>query len=262
MWAASGRPHDSRMRIPQRLSKTVAAAVLGALALTACGTADATGRPPAKATAVDAAAPAKPTPTPTSARKLPSDALADDPDPEARFLSVLVRVMEECTPGGLPDPSEIPEEAEPPSGPMPDKPPLPEEPPLSEEVPLPEDAPVPTSSPAPARTGPVEEVALDPLDRCAGDAHAERVRPAFAGRAPAGFEALRKGLTELDYPPSRIHRMPDHQGAPRARLDLRFMGNHLVLEITGTTDGVRVEPFGVPETEDVDVTEVRRKPSP
>lgn len=47
MWAVRGRPHDSRMRISQRLSKPVTAAVLGAaLALTA-GTGAASAAAPA-----------------------------------------------------------------------------------------------------------------------------------------------------------------------------------------------------------------------
>ncbi|MEV6655186.1 hypothetical protein [Streptomyces sp. NPDC051219] len=39
-----------------------------------------------------------------------------------------------------------------------------------------------------------------------------------------------------------------------------MMGSHLALEITGTSSGVIVEAFGAPETEDVNVTDVKRKP--
>ncbi|MET9935927.1 MULTISPECIES: hypothetical protein [unclassified Streptomyces] len=49
--------------------------------------------------------------------------------------------------------------------------------------------------PAPTRTGPVEEVPLDPLDECAGDAHAERVLRAFDSTGPADRPAPRKKLT-------------------------------------------------------------------
>ncbi|MEU1538779.1 hypothetical protein ABZ461_11740 [Actinacidiphila glaucinigra] len=45
-----------------------------------------------------------------------------------------------------------------------------------------------------------------------------------------------------------------------ASVDLRFMGSRLALEVTGTSSGVIVEVFGAPETEDVEVTDVRRKP--
>jgi len=41
-----------------------------------------------------------------------------------------------------------------------------------------------------------------------------------------------------------------------------MMGSHLALEVTWTSSGVVVEAFGDPETEDVNVTEVKRKPKP
>jgi hypothetical protein len=36
------------------------------------------------------------------------------------------------------------------------------------------------------------------------------------------------------------------------------MGSHLVLEVTATGSGVVAEAFGVPEGEDVNVTQVQR----
>lgn len=39
-----------------------------------------------------------------------------------------------------------------------------------------------------------------------------------------------------------------------------MMGNHLALEVTGTSRGMIVETFGAPETENVKVTDVKRKP--
>ncbi|MDV5146184.1 hypothetical protein R1T08_18745 [Streptomyces sp. SBC-4] len=253
------------MRTPNRLAKIVLAAALGSMALTACGTADATGRNSVKVSAVgvEAAQTSKPTPsptpTPTPTRSLPSDDLATHPDPEMRFLALFSRVLDGCVPGGLPEPPADPaaDDATPPQNlPAGTKP----EEPGDLSVPL--DAPEPPSSPeqAPTRSGPVEEVPLTVTDKCAGDAHAQRIREAFDGAGPADQPALRKKLTALDYPPSRIHRMPDHGGSPRARIDLRFMGNNLILEVTGTDRGVLVESFGAPETMDVDVAKVKRKP--
>lgn len=255
MWAAIGRSHDSRMRTPNRLAKIVLAAALGSVVLTGCGTADATGKPPAKASAVGVGASASPSPS----RSLPSDGLATHPDPEMRFLALFSRVLDGCVPGGLPEPpADLAADDEVPPQNRPGQP-MPEEP---GDLSVPSDAPEPPPSPepAPTRSGPVEEVPLTATDKCVGDAHAQRIREAFDGTGPADQSALRKKLSSLDYPPSRIHRMPDHGGSPRARIDLRFMGNNLVLEVTGTARGVLVEPFGAPETEDVDVTKVKRKP--
>ncbi len=260
MWAARRRSHDSCMRTPNRLAKIVLAAALGSMALTACGTVDATGKPPAKVSAAAVGASAKPAPaaTPTPTRSLPSDDLATHPDPFARFLALNSRVLDGCVPGGLPEPPSLePEESLPPQN-QPGQP-MPEEP---EELPFPTDfpPPPPAPEPAPTKSGPVEEVPLTDVEKCAGDAHAERVRTAFDDAAPADYPALQKKLTSLDYPPSFINRMPDQGGSPRARIDLRFMGGRLVLDVTGTDRGVTAEPFGAPETEDVRITEVKRKP--
>ncbi|MFE1552811.1 hypothetical protein [Streptomyces sp. NPDC058718] len=249
------------MRTPNRLAKIVLAAALGSMALTACGTEDATGRPPAKASAVgvDARPASKPTPAPTSTRPLPTDDLAKHSDPEMRLLALYSRVLDGCVPGGLPKPPADPvadDETPPQNLPGGSKP---EEP---GDLSVPSDAPEPPYSPEPAPTGsgPVEEVPLTAVDKCAGDAHAQRIHEAFDGAGPADQMDLRKELVALDYPPTRIHPMPDHGGLPRVRIDLRFIGNNLILEVTGTDRGVLVESFGAQETEDVDVTKVKRKP--
>lgn len=259
MWAALGCSHDSRMRTPNRLAKIVLAAALGSVVLTGCGTADTTGKVPAKASAVGVGASATATAKPT--RSLPSDDLATHPDPEMRFLALFSRVLDGCVPGGMPQPPASPEaDDSPPPQNQPGQP-MPEEP---GDLSVPSEAPEPPPSPEPATTksGPVDEVPLTITDKCVGDAHAQRIREAFDGAGPADQSALQKKLTSLDYPPSRVHRMPDSGGSPRARIDLRFMGNNLILEVTGTGRGVLVEPFGAPETEDVDVTKVKRKANP
>ncbi|MFI9296275.1 hypothetical protein [Streptomyces gardneri] len=249
------------MRTPNRLAKIVLAAALGSMALTACGTVDATGKPPAKVSAAAVGASAKPAPaaTPTPTRSLPSDDLATHPDPLARFLALYSRVLDGCVPGGLPEPPLSPDEGEsvPPQN-LPGEP-MPEEP---GDFSVPSDAPEPPPAPepAPTRSGPFEEVPLTDVEKCTGDAHADRVRTAFDGAAPADYPALRKKLESLDYPPSFIERMPDQDGSPRVRVDLRFMAGNLVLEVTGTDRGVTAEPFGAPEVELARVTEVKRKP--
>ncbi|MEU2118765.1 hypothetical protein ABZ567_24685 [Streptomyces sp. NPDC016459] len=243
------------MRTPNRFAQIVLAAALGSMALTACGGAD-----PSRTSAVGATVSEKPKPKPepSSRRSLPSDALATHPDPEMRFLALSSRVLDGCVPGGVPQPPSVGPEDGPPPQNTPDLP-MPEEP---GDLSVPSGAPEPPTSPkpTPTRSGPVEEVALTATDECVGDAHAERIRTAFGSGGPADYPVLRKKLTGLDYPPSRVHRMPDHAGSPRARIDLRFMGGNLVLEVTGTRDQVLVEPFGAPETEDVRITDVKRKP--
>ncbi|MFE5715657.1 hypothetical protein ACFQ7J_33170 [Streptomyces sp. NPDC056501] len=247
------------MRTPNRLAKFVLAAALGSMALTACGTADATGKPGAKAPAVGVGASAKPkqkpAATPTPPRMIPSDALATHPDPEVRILALVTRITNECAPGTMPELPALPAvddisapvdpEGQPPRSPEP--------------LPLPTDIPEPPSS---EPTGPAEEVSLGPVDKCGGDAHAERIRKAFDGESPADYAELRKKLTALDYLPESIHRMPDRGGEPRARIDLRdmSMSDNLVLEVTGTARGVTAEYFGVPVSGDVKITEVKRKP--
>ncbi|MFI8186734.1 hypothetical protein ACIF70_40570 [Actinacidiphila glaucinigra] len=128
-------------------------------------------------------------------------------------------------------------------------------------VPLPSDAPAPPeSTPSPAKPKSLEEVPLTDIERCSGSEHAKRVSEAFKDTKTTSYQAMHTTLTGLDYPASRIHQMPNRADAPRARLDLRFMGSHVALEVTGTSSGVIVEVFGAPESEDVKVTDVRRKP--
>ncbi|KMS69531.1 hypothetical protein ACM01_35000 [Streptomyces viridochromogenes] len=177
-------------------------------------------------------------------------------DPELRFLEVMRRILQGCAPdapdgsGGAPKPEDLPGyegEPTPRYGPGETPPSVP-----GDEA----DTPVPADSTGPR---PVKEVPLTGAEKCNGSEHAERVSGAFKNTRTSAYEAIHRKLTDLDYPASRIHQMPDHAGAPRARLDLRLMGGHLALEITGTGNGVIVEAFGAPETEDVKVTDVRRK---
>ncbi|MFE7552039.1 hypothetical protein [Streptomyces gardneri] len=258
------------MRTPNRLAKIVLAAALGSMALTACGTADATGKPPAKVPAAAVGASAKP----TAPRMIPADALETHPDPEVRSWAMFTRITNECAPGTMPELPALPADddisrtAGPEEQPPTDPEPLPLPTDLPEPLPtyLPEPPPLPTDLPEPPSaepepTGPAEEMPLvGPVDKCGADAHAERIRKAFDGESPADYAELRKKLTALHYLPENIHRMPDRGGKPQVRIDLRdmSMSGDLVLEVTGTARGVTAEYFGAPA--DVKVTEVKRKP--
>ncbi|MFJ2739311.1 hypothetical protein ACIO3O_06545 [Streptomyces sp. NPDC087440] len=107
-----------------------------------------------------------------------------------------------------------------------------------------------------------EEVPLGAMEKCEGDFHTKRITKAFHTPGPTPYPTLHHTLTTLDYPSSVIHRMPDHEGAARVRIDLRFMGGNLVLEVTATTKGVQVDPFGASEQSELKVTDVKRKPTP
>ncbi|MFJ3717970.1 hypothetical protein [Streptomyces sp. NPDC090057] len=239
------------------LSKPVLVAALGCLVLSGCGT---------QKTATDQ----------TSAGSAVSAATTQGTrhdDPQKRFLQLITRITLDCAPdrrndkgdGAVPKPEDLPGEEEGPTlryGPS-------ETPPGDPNadgdipVPLPSDAPrPPESTPSPAEPASLREVPLTGIEKCSGREHAERISEAFGATRTTSHEAMRKRLMRLDYPASRIHRMPDHAGAPRARLDLRFMGGNLALEITGTSSGVIVEAFGAPESDDVKVADVRRKPKP
>ncbi|WP_345653842.1 hypothetical protein [Streptomyces siamensis] len=235
------------------LQKPVLLTALGCLVLSGCGRLNASADQTPAGSAVSA-----------TARR---DALSDSSDPEIRFLALLGRVMDTCAPdssrgadGGVPEPEDLPgaeEESTPRYGPGETPPGTPNE---EGDIPVPLDDPAPaTTSPDSTRRGPVKEVPLTGIDKCMGGEHAQRVREAFENARTTGYQAMREKLMGLDYPASRIHRMPDRAGAPRARLDLRFMGNQLALEVTLTDGGVDVEPFGAPETDDVKVAEVQRK---
>ncbi|MFJ8695306.1 hypothetical protein [Streptomyces roseolilacinus] len=237
---------------------------LGCVALFGCGTQNAaTGRSPAGGTLV--AAP-------------PSDAPPGDEDAELRFLALMTRTAQGCAPDAPDGGGSVPAPEDPPGGegaPAPRYGPgetPPGVPNAEGEIPVPLADPAPPG-PAPESTGPtavdpvrpagpVEEVPLTGVEECDGGAHAKRVREAFGNTRTAGHRAMREKLTDLGYPVSRIHRMPDRAGAPRVRLDLRVMDGRLALEVTAAGRGVTVEAFGAPETEDVRVTDVRRKRKP
>ncbi|MFF9475796.1 hypothetical protein ACF1E9_24645 [Streptomyces roseolus] len=236
------------------------ATALGALTLTACGTQGAAGEP--AATAAPAAVTASPSP-----RMLSGKDLERHPDPIVRAQAIALRIANTCVPGSaielppLPAVSHVAEAAapygtdEPPAPAVPpghggDLPPVPME--------LPSDLPEP---PDPAATVSHDEEPLTAADRCAADAHADRVRAAFT-TAPADEAALRKTLTGLDYLPESVHRMPG--GGPlRVRIDLRDLSpnDSLALELTATATGVRVDAFGAPIEGDPDITRIVREPA-
>lgn len=239
------------------LPKPVLVAALGCMVLSGCGTQNATTDPSPAGSAISATT--------------PPDAPPSDNAPEARFLALMTRITQGCAPdapngsgsGGVPKPEDLPgwEGAPTPRyGPGETPPGVPN----AEgdiPVPLPPDAPAPPeSTPSAAKPKSVKEVPLTGIEKCSGSEHAKRVSEAFKNTKTTSYQAMRKKLTGLDYPASVIQAMPNHAGAPRARLDLRMMGGHLALEVTRTNSGVIVEAFGAPETEDVKVTDVKRKP--
>ncbi|PBC75621.1 hypothetical protein BX265_0291 [Streptomyces sp. TLI_235] len=200
----------------------------------------------------------------------PADALSTSGDPQQRFLALITRITQAGAAespgdkggGAVPRPEDLLSggPATPRHGPG-RTPPGVANGDGDIPVPRPSDFPEPPpSTPGPVGPGPAEEVPLTAVDACAGAEHAKRIREAFRTGGASTFEAMRTTLTGLDYPVSRIHRTSDRAGAPLVRLDLRFMGDNLALEITGTTGGASVEAFGVSEREDVQVTDVRRDP--
>ncbi len=251
MWAVRARPHDSGMPTPKRLLKTVAltAAALGALTLTACGTQGAAGTP--SSAALSAAPSATPSP-----RMLSGEELERHPDPIVRAQAIAIRITNTCAPGTamelppLPAVSKLAETV--PGTPADEEPPTPADAP----VPLPTDLPEP---PGPEATVSYDEVPLNEVDRCAADAHADRVRAAFTGGAPADEAALRKALAGADYLPENVHRMPG-DGPLRVRVDLRDLSpnDNLALEVTATAGGVRVDAFGAPVAGGPEITDIRR----
>ncbi|MFI9297012.1 hypothetical protein [Streptomyces gardneri] len=116
-----------------------------------------------------------------------------------------------------------------------------------------------TSEPTPDSTQPVlsDPVPLTTTEQCAAQRHQLRIRKAFTGKETATYEQMRAGLTGLEYPGARIHRMPNFAGRPVVRLDLRVGAEHLALEVTDIGHGVMVEAFGAPQ--DWMVTDVRLK---
>ncbi|MFF9146375.1 hypothetical protein ACF1BN_16090 [Streptomyces sp. NPDC014861] len=113
-----------------------------------------------------------------------------------------------------------------------------------------------------ATTGtPVDEVRLGLIEQCVGDYHRRHIAQAFP-TGPADYAQLRARLVGLGYPAERVHRVPGHHGSPVARIDLRLgrFGGDVAVDVTGYRYFVTVEPFGVPASPSVDVTDVRRKP--
>ncbi|MEV6200538.1 hypothetical protein AB0M64_11215 [Streptomyces sp. NPDC051771] len=242
------------MTTSKRLLRTLAltATALGALALTACGTQGAAGKP--AATAAPAAAPAAVTASP-SPRMLSGKELERHPDPTVRAQAIALGIANACAPGSMIELPPLPAvsnlaELDPTAA----EPPAPAEPPVPVE--LPSDQP---PAPGPEATVSSDEVPLGKADRCAADAHADRVRAAFAAGAPADEAALRKALAGADYLPESVHRMPG-DGALRVQIDLRDLSpnDNLVLEVTATATGVRVDAFGAPIAGDLAITGIRR----
>lgn len=253
-----GAPQGVGMRSTFFLKPALVVA-LGCVALSGCGTQNATtGRAPAGGTLAAAS---------------PSDAPPGDEAAELRFLALMTRTARGCAPDAPDDGGgSVPAPEDPPGGegvPAPRYGPgetPPGVPNAEGGTPVPLDDPAPPGptpeSAGPTAVGPVEEVPLTGVEECDGGEHVKRVREAFGNTRTTGHRAMREKLTDLGYPVSRIHRMPDRAGAPRVRLDLRVMGGHLALEVTAAGRGVTVEAFGAPETEDVRVTDVRRKRKP
>ncbi len=230
-------------------------AALGCMVLSGCGTQNATTNQIPAGSAVSVSTPRGGEPS--------------DDDAEMRFLELIAGIMQSCDPeapggsGGVPKPEDLPgwEGAPTPRyGPGETPPGVPN---AEGAIPVPLDDPAPPEpTPEATRPKPVEEVPLAGIETCSGSEHAKRISEVFKNAKTPGYQDMREKLTALDYPASRIHQMPNQAGAPRVRLDLRFMGGHLALEVTGTNSGVTVEAFGASEEEDVQVTEVKRNPKP
>lgn len=188
-------------------------------------------------------------------------------DAEVRFLELSTRIAQGCTPdapnsgSSAPKPEDLPGGSQAGSPRYPAGSTPPGTPDANGDIPIPVDSP---AEPTPDSTLPVEvkEVALNGIETCSGGEHIRLISDAFKGTGAAGYQQMADKLTALGYPAARIYQMPEHSGAPRARLDLRIMGSRLALEVTATGSGVVVEAFGVPEREDVNVTQVQRKPNP
>ncbi|MGW3244887.1 hypothetical protein [Streptomyces sp. NPDC001070] len=253
MRAVTGVQQDAGMRSIS-LPKPGAVTVLGCMVLSGCGTRHAaTDRTPA-GSAVSVAS------TPDAEHGA---------DSVLRFLELITSITQSCAPdvpngkGDVPEPEDLPGWEGTPTpryGPGETPPGVPK---AEGDIPAPlDDSEPPEPSPESPRSEPVEEVPLTAAETCSGGRHAKRVSEAFKNTKTTNYRALHKKLTGLGYPASRIHRMPNRAGAPCARLDLRFMGDHLALEVTGTSSGVTAEAFGASEEVRVQVTEVQRQPKP
>ncbi|MFI8370511.1 hypothetical protein [Streptomyces sp. NPDC085466] len=209
------------MRTVQRLPKTVTAAVLGALLLTAGGTGTASAATPADQAAARTAAKAK------AARALVKPPVAKPPvrtpwgaPTEARFRTWAGNLVDSCLPSR------------------------------------------PQGTGLSAATGTtVDELPLGLIEQCVGGYHHQRITRAFP-TGPADYPQLRAQLLALGYPAERIHRVHGHNSSPVARIDLRLgrLGSDMAVDVTGYRTMVTAEPFGVPRSPEVKVTDVRRKP--
>lgn len=253
MWPVHRSPHDPCMR-SNSLPKSLLVAVLGCIVLSGCGARSANTDQALAGSSVSVA----------SVQEAP----AGEGDPELRFLEMLTRTMSGCEQHVPSDKGVPPEDlpggeggSEPTYGPGETPPGVPNaDGELS--LTLPEGSAPPKPAPDSTRPSPKEELPLTAGEECVGGEHAKRIGEAFKNTKTADHAAMQKKLTDLDYTAAHVHRMPDHAGAPRVRIDLRMMGSRLALEVTGTSSGVTVEAFGAFEGEDVNVAEVKRKPKP
>ncbi|MFJ1802546.1 hypothetical protein [Streptomyces sp. NPDC088180] len=230
---------------PIRFTASVVLAAAGLLALTACGTRTASST---STTPVGSQVSASTAPQPT----------------EKQFLDLLDRFARPCSPdapsgsGAAPDPGTLPGGIPSGAAPRTDKPAG--TPDANGDIPIPvdESGEMPDK---PTQSGPPREVELGEIEKCAAAKHVERLTTEAAGKPHTAYSTLQQTVVAAGYPTDRIHKMPDLGGDPRARVDLRFMGSCLAVEVIGTGTGVIAEPFGAPEDESVPVTEVRRKPN-
>ncbi|MFD8011335.1 hypothetical protein [Streptomyces sp. NPDC058955] len=219
------------MRTPQRLSKTVTAAVLGAtLALAVGGTGAASaatpapGAPVAKAAAKAALTPAT---RPSAAKLLPWRSASAS---EARFQKWAGNILDSCLPARTMSTSGVS-----------------------------------ATSDGINRIGDsFPETPLGLIGECVGGTHQRYITRAFT-TGPADYAELRARLIALGYPAARIYQMRDHTGQPVARIDLRLPRPDgrlasAAVDVTAYRTLVTAEPFGVPASPEVHVTLVEREP--
>lgn len=272
MWPVNGSLHDACMR-SHLLPKSLLLAVLGCVVLSGCGTRNATTGQALAGSAVSAVSTQDPKPSEEEflqflelMSSMPSSCAQEVADEKGVSVEELEKLEDLKARGVPPRPEELPGwEGGP--GPRSFADGMSSAVPHADggmeggPVPLPSDVP-PPPEPDPDFTpaDPYEEVTLNPAEECFGGDHVRRVSEGFKNTRTADYQAMQKKLTDLGYPAPYIHRMPDHEGAPRARVDLRLMGSRLALEVTGTSSGVSAEAFGASEEEGVNMVDVNRKP--
>lgn len=228
-----------------RFTASIVIAAVGSLVLTACGTQAASST---STTPVSSQASATPHRQPT----------------EKQFLDILNKFARQCSTGSpsgsgvAPDPGTLPGGIPGGVAPRTDKPAGSPDANDGTPIPVDESGEMPDK---PVQTGPPQEVELGEIEKCAAAKHVERLTTTAAGAPHNTYSTLQHAIIAAGYRTDRIHKMPDLGGDPRARVDLRFMGSGLAVEVVGTGTGVIAEPFGAPEDESVSVTEVRRKPN-